>query len=102
MEVETVLTNALIPYPTTITQKEKQLVQFKDSVYVCMPYRVVKQTTTVNVGTRNVESYSKVNPVSQTDMIFNYGPYHEQKPYAQVGVLIHGNIILRYVNCVSL
>lgn len=89
VEVESVLTNALVPYPTTITQKEKQLVQFKESVYVCSPYKVVKQITTVNAGTRNVEAYSKVNPVSQADMVFTYGPYHDQKPYAQEELLLH-------------
>lgn len=78
------LTNALSPYPVTITQKEKQLVLFKGNHYFYSPYRVIKQTTNVNVGTRNVESYSKLIPVTQTDVGFTYGPYPEQKPFAEV------------------
>lgn len=89
VEVETVLANVLTPYPTTITQKEKQLVRFKESAYVFSPYRVLKQTTSMNVGTRNVESFSRVNPVSQTDMVITYGPYHDQKSYAQDELLVH-------------
>lgn len=82
------LTNALSPYPVTITQKEKQLVLFKGNHYFYSPYRVIKQTTNVNVGTRNVESYSKLNPVTQTDVGFTYGPYPEQKPFAEVSFLL--------------
>lgn len=90
------LTNALSPYPVTITQKEKQLVLFKGNHYFYSPYRVIKQTTNVNVGTRNVESYSKLNPVTQTDVGFAYGPYLEQKPFAEVSVLLsfHGTITI--------
>jgi len=90
VEVECVLTHALTPYPATITQKEKQLVQFKNNHYFYSPYPVVKQTTTVNVGTRTVESYTKLNPVSQTDTTFTYGPYTEQqKPFAEDVMVLH-------------
>ncbi|CAB0009570.1 unnamed protein product [Nesidiocoris tenuis] len=63
IEIDYVLTNALSPYPTHITQKEKQLVKFIGSYYAYLPYLCAKQTTTVSMGTKNVESYSKLNPV---------------------------------------
>lgn len=86
--MECVLSQALTPYPASITQKEKQLVLFKGNHLFYSPYNVGKQTTVVNVGTRNVESYSKLNPVSQSDMSFTYGPYQDQKPFAEVSFLM--------------
>lgn len=89
VEVESVLTHALTPYPASITQKEKQLVMYKGNHYVYSPYKVAKQTTTITVGTRNIESYSKLNPVSQTDSGFTYGPYTDQKPFAEDELVLH-------------
>ncbi|XP_054279640.1 dolichyl-diphosphooligosaccharide--protein glycosyltransferase subunit 1 [Macrosteles quadrilineatus] len=89
VEVESVLTHALAPYPATITQKEKQLVLYKGNHYFYSPYKVGKQTTTVTVGTRNIESYSKLNPVSQSDNGFTYGPYTDQKPFAEDEMVLH-------------
>ncbi|XP_046683972.1 dolichyl-diphosphooligosaccharide--protein glycosyltransferase subunit 1 [Homalodisca vitripennis] len=89
VEVEVVLTNALLPFPATITQKEKQLVMFKGNHYVYSPYSVHRQTTTVNVGTKNIESFSKLNPVSQSDMSITYGPYPQEKPFAEVELVVH-------------
>ncbi|KAL1124131.1 hypothetical protein AAG570_001901 [Ranatra chinensis] len=66
-EVEYVVTDALTPHPTAITQKEKQLVKYVGNHYIYSPYRINKQTTTVSLGTRNVESYTKLNPVSISD-----------------------------------
>ncbi|RZF37283.1 hypothetical protein LSTR_LSTR005615 [Laodelphax striatellus] len=89
VEIELVLSNALTAYPTKITQKEKQLVRFSGNHYLYSPYQVSKQTTTVNIGTRNVESYSKLSPVSQSDSVFNYGPYTQISPFSEDRMSIH-------------
>lgn len=89
VEVEAVLTYALSPYPTSITQKEKQFVRYTGNHYVYSPYQVTKQVTTVNVGTRNVESYSKLLPVSQSDSTFTYGPYSQIQSFSSDPMVIH-------------
>jgi oligosaccharyltransferase complex subunit alpha (ribophorin I) len=73
--VETVLAKALQPYPTAITQNEKQLVRFFGSAYFYSPYKTVTQKTTVHTGTRSVESFSPVKPSVQSDSSVVYGPY---------------------------
>ncbi|XP_014247750.1 dolichyl-diphosphooligosaccharide--protein glycosyltransferase subunit 1 [Cimex lectularius] len=89
LEIEYVLTHTLTPYPTAITQKEKQLVRYSGNHYIHLPYYVEKQTTVVNLGSRNIESYSKLNPVSLLDSTITYGPYNKVKPFAFDALTVH-------------
>ncbi|XP_075218764.1 dolichyl-diphosphooligosaccharide--protein glycosyltransferase subunit 1 [Lycorma delicatula] len=89
VEVETVYTYILTPYPTSISQKDKQFVRYRGNHYIYSPYQVIKQTTAVNVGTRNVESYSKLLPLSQSDTTYTYGPYTQIQPFSEDVMVIH-------------
>jgi len=89
VDVETTSTHLLTPHPASITQKEKQLVLYHGSHYFYSPYRVAKQTTVVNLGTRNIESYTKLKPVSQTDSTITYGPYENIPPYSVDKMSLH-------------
>lgn len=90
LDVEYVVTGVLSPYPTSITQKEKQLIQFHGSHYVYSPYLVLKQTTVINLGTKNIESYTTtLNPYSQSDNIITYGPYQKIAPYSSDPLTVH-------------
>lgn len=89
VHVEAVFTYVLSPYPISITQKERQYVRFRGNHYIFSPYTVNKQTTTVNLGTRTVESYSKLAPVSQSDTTFTYGPYVKTQPFSEDAMVIH-------------
>lgn len=84
IDVEVIYTHLLKPHPASITQKEKQLVLFQGNHYVYSPYHVVKQTTTINLGTKNVESYTKLKPVQQSDNVLNYGPFENIPPLSEV------------------
>jgi hypothetical protein len=88
VDVETTSTHILTPHPAFITQKEKQLVLYHGNHYFYSPYRVAKQTTVVNLGTRNIESYTKLKPVSQTDSTITYGPYENIPPYSVVSMYV--------------
>uniref|UniRef100_A0A224X9L2 Dolichyl-diphosphooligosaccharide--protein glycosyltransferase subunit 1 n=1 Tax=Panstrongylus lignarius TaxID=156445 RepID=A0A224X9L2_9HEMI len=88
-EVEYILTDALIPYPTSITQKEKQLVKYVGNHYVYLPYTSQRQTTTVNLGSRIIENFSKLNPISQSDSTITYGPYQQVPAYANDPMSVH-------------
>ncbi|XP_076656577.1 dolichyl-diphosphooligosaccharide--protein glycosyltransferase subunit 1 [Halictus rubicundus] len=89
VEVVMVLSHELIPHPKEITQKEKQLVKYMGNIYLYSPYTVVKQTTTVSLPSRNVESYTKFKPVSQSDSMITYGPYEKLPPFSIETLNIH-------------
>lgn len=73
--LETVFAKALQAYPTAISQNEKQLVRYLGNAYFYSPYKTLSQKTTVNVGTRSVESFTQVKPSAQSDNAIVYGPY---------------------------
>jgi oligosaccharyltransferase complex subunit alpha (ribophorin I) len=83
-EVEVVLFNSLKPYPTEITQAEKQYVLFKGNHYYYSIYQTVSQTTVVNLASDKTESYSQLKPTSKQDTAITYGPYENIKSYEQV------------------
>lgn len=73
--IETVFTKSLKPYPTAISQTDRQLVQYFGSVYFYSPFKTVTQKTTVHLSSRNVESYTQFKPVVHSDTTITYGPY---------------------------
>ena len=89
VEIETILTHELVPHPKEITQKEKQLVKYIGNIYLYSPYNIMKQTTTVSLPTRNIESYTKLKPASQSDSMITYGPYEKLSPFSYEELNIH-------------
>ncbi len=73
--IETVFVNAITPFPESITQNEKQLVQFTGNVYLYSPYPSTTQSTIVKVPNDKIESFSKVSPTSSSEGVITYGPY---------------------------
>ncbi|KAH0553910.1 dolichyl-diphosphooligosaccharide--protein glycosyltransferase subunit 1 [Cotesia glomerata] len=89
VEVETFFTHDVDPYPREITQREKQLVKFTGNVLIFSPYSVTKQTTNVVLPNRNIESYTKIKPVSSTDSAIVYGPFDKRQPFAIEEFTVH-------------
>ncbi|KAI5718338.1 hypothetical protein M8J77_019701 [Diaphorina citri] len=89
VDIEVALTGVLIPYPEQITQKEKQLVQYFGNQYVYSLYKTTSQKTTIQVGTKKVESFSKLNPTSQIDTSIVYGPYKNIAPLSFNKLSVH-------------
>uniref|UniRef100_A0A7G3AHL8 Dolichyl-diphosphooligosaccharide--protein glycosyltransferase subunit 1 n=1 Tax=Lutzomyia longipalpis TaxID=7200 RepID=A0A7G3AHL8_LUTLO len=87
--IETVFTKLLEPYPTHIAQSDKQLVRYFGHLYFYTPYKTLTQKTTVHLASRNVESYTQVKPVSQSDTILNYGPYENIGSFAEDELVVH-------------
>ncbi|GJQ71692.1 hypothetical protein Trydic_g11386 [Trypoxylus dichotomus] len=87
--IEYVYTNALQPYPNSITQKDRQLVRYFGSHYFYSPYRTNKQTTSVTLNSRDIESYTKLKPVSQQDTTITYGPYNNIEPLTLDQLIVH-------------
>ncbi|XP_031839429.1 dolichyl-diphosphooligosaccharide--protein glycosyltransferase subunit 1 [Nomia melanderi] len=89
VEIEMILSHELVPHPKEITQKEKQLVKYMGNIYLYSPYNIMKQTTTVSLPSRNIESYTKLKPVSQSDSMITYGPYEKLPPFSHEELNIH-------------
>jgi oligosaccharyltransferase complex subunit alpha (ribophorin I) len=89
LSLETIFTKGLVPYPNSITQKEKQLVRYFGNHYFYTPYLTTKQTTTVTLSSRSVESYTKLKPVTQSDSTITYGPYNDVAPLTQDRLILH-------------
>lgn len=85
LHVETVFSKALEPYPTHITQNERQLVRYFGNAYVYTPYKTITQKTTVQLASKSVESFTTVKPSTQSDGTITYGPYEnvERKFFSQ-------------------
>lgn len=73
--VETVFTKSLLPYPTEIQQSDRQLVRYFGSAYIYSPFKTLTQKTTIQLSSKNVESYTTVKPSSQSEATITYGPY---------------------------
>lgn len=75
LTIETVFTKSLEPYPTQITQAERQLVRYSGNAYLYSPYKTIAQKTTFTLASKAVESYTTVKPSSQSDATITYGTY---------------------------
>lgn len=89
VNVEFVFTNLLVPYPSSIMQKERQLVRYFGNHYFYSPYLTTKQTTSVIVNSRSIESYTKLKPVAQSESTITYGPYNDIKPLTTDLMVVH-------------
>ena len=86
VEVETMFSHSLRPYPSEITQAEKQFVEFTGSLHFYTPYKTTTQTTVVTCASSNIESYTKTNPFKLSDNAITYGPFSDVAPYSSVGI----------------
>lgn len=73
--IETIFTKALEPFPTEITQAERQLVRYFGSAVFYSPFKTVSQKTTIHLASRSVESFTAVKPSVHSDTQIVYGPY---------------------------
>lgn len=84
LEVEAAFAHVLSPYPSQITQAEKQYVVFEGNLYFYSPYQVISQKTTVTTASSTLESYTKTKPVSVSDNVLTYGPFETKGPFSEV------------------
>ncbi|KAM4722555.1 dolichyl-diphosphooligosaccharide--protein glycosyltransferase subunit 1 [Rhinophrynus dorsalis] len=89
VSIETTFTHVLQPYPTQITQAEKQFVIFEGNHYFYSPYVTKSQTTRVKLASRNVESYTKLGNPSRTEDIIEYGPFKDIPPWSEDPLKVH-------------
>lgn len=84
VKVEMTFSHVLRPFPTHITQAERQLVVFQGNHYLYSPYPTRSQTTRVRLASKTVESYTKLGNPSKNDEIIEYGPFRDVAPFSEV------------------
>ncbi|XP_058024147.1 dolichyl-diphosphooligosaccharide--protein glycosyltransferase subunit 1 isoform X1 [Ahaetulla prasina] len=89
LSIETVFTHVLQPYPTHISQAEKQFVVFEGNHYFYSPYVTKTQTTRVKLASRNIENYTKLGNPSRSEDMIEYGPFKDVPPYSEDSLKIH-------------
>lgn len=89
LHVETIYSKSLQPYPTQITQNERQLVRYFGNAYFYSPYKTVTQKTTVQLAPKSVESYTTVKPSTQADGTITYGAYENAEPFSSEPITVH-------------
>uniref|UniRef100_A0A8C2ZSA6 Dolichyl-diphosphooligosaccharide--protein glycosyltransferase subunit 1 n=1 Tax=Cyclopterus lumpus TaxID=8103 RepID=A0A8C2ZSA6_CYCLU len=83
------LAHVLRPFPTHITQAERQLVVFQGNHYLYSPYPTRSQTTRVRLASKTVETYTKLGNPSKNDEILEYGPFRDVAPFSEDAMKIH-------------
>ncbi|XP_054641759.1 dolichyl-diphosphooligosaccharide--protein glycosyltransferase subunit 1 [Dunckerocampus dactyliophorus] len=89
VKVEMTFSHVLKPFPSQITQAERQLVVFQGNHYFYSPYPTRSQTTRVRLASKTVESYTKLGNPSKTDEIIEYGPFNDVDPFSEDTMKIH-------------
>ncbi|XP_061544649.1 dolichyl-diphosphooligosaccharide--protein glycosyltransferase subunit 1 isoform X1 [Phycodurus eques] len=89
LKVEMTFSHVLQPFPSDITQAERQLVVFQGNHYFYSPYPTQSQTTRVRLASKTVESYTKLGNPSKTDDLIEYGPYSDIPQFSQDTMKIH-------------
>ena len=81
VEVEMVYVHALKPYPSHITQSEKQFVKFTGNVYFFSPYKSRTQTTVVTCASSSIDFFTREKPSTQADKVITYGATQNPQCY---------------------
>jgi oligosaccharyltransferase complex subunit alpha (ribophorin I) len=89
LDVLTVFTHSLQPFPEEIGQADSQLVVFQDSSHYLSPYPVKVQTLSIRLPGGRVESYTKHANTKLVDSELKYGPYEDLAPFSYNPMIVH-------------
>ena len=89
LDVLTVFTHFLQPFPEEISQGDSQLVVFQDSSHYLSPYPVKVQTLSIRLPGGRVESYTKVANTKLVDSELKYGPFEDLPPFSYNPIIVH-------------
>ncbi|KAG2543816.1 hypothetical protein PVAP13_9NG768900 [Panicum virgatum] len=89
LDVLTVFTHSLQPFPEEINQAEAQLVVYQDSAHYLSPYPVKVQTLAIRLPGGRVESYTRHPSAKLVDSELKYGSSEELPPFSYLPVIVH-------------
>lgn len=87
--VEIVLAHTVLPFPTEISQNEKQLVKATLNSYLYSPYPCKTQSMVITLPNSNIESFTRVAPTNSAEQTLTYGPYSDMRPFSYAKVEVH-------------
>ncbi|AES74109.2 putative dolichyl-diphosphooligosaccharide--protein glycotransferase [Medicago truncatula] len=89
MDILTVFTHILQPFPEKITQADIQLLLFQESAQYLSPYPVKVQSLNVKLPEARIESYTKLENTKLQGSELKYGPYENLPPFSYLPIVIH-------------
>jgi oligosaccharyltransferase complex subunit alpha (ribophorin I) len=89
LEATMIFTHTMTPFPTHVTQTEKQYVVYTDNHFFYSPYPSKSQKTTIKLPNSNLESKTEEKPSSSYGDTVLYGPYSDVKPYRFSPMRLH-------------
>lgn len=84
VQVQAIFPHSLRPYPSHITQSEKQYVEYIGNALFYSPYKTVSQTLTVKCASTNIIAHTKVSPSTSSESSITYGPYENKDAFSEV------------------
>ncbi len=89
LKLKVVLVHALKPFPESIKLGDDQFMLYYGNVYFTTPYLTKSQSSQFKFGNGKLESYSEVQPVSQTGDIIKFGPYSDIEAFEYSKMRVH-------------
>lgn len=88
--ITSVYTNILKPYPSEISQNERQLVQYQGYQATLSPYLTKTITTRIKLpSSSRLESFSRASKMTTGTNKLTYGPFKDIKPNQPDPLVIH-------------
>ncbi len=87
--VEVMYSSTILPFPTEISQNEKQLVMFTGNSFLFSPYPCSTQSSNFKLPSSKVESFTRVSPTNHAEETLTYGPYSDVAPFSSNKISIH-------------
>eukprot|EP01005_Ploeotia_sp_CARIB1_P002067 NODE_97_length_1632_cov_475.971429_g95_i0.p1 GENE.NODE_97_length_1632_cov_475.971429_g95_i0~~NODE_97_length_1632_cov_475.971429_g95_i0.p1 ORF type:complete len:457 (+),score=122.17 NODE_97_length_1632_cov_475.971429_g95_i0:65-1435(+) len=82
VEIETVFTGVIQPFPRELTQKDNQLAIFWDNLHFFSPYPTTEEVVTVNLASSTVEAHSPTEGAEVSESSIKYKEANDLEPYA--------------------
>lgn len=89
LDILTVFTHILQPFPEKITQADIQLLLFQESAQYLSPYPMKVQSLNVKLPEARIESYTKLENTKLQGSELKYGPYENLPPFSYLPIVIH-------------
>lgn len=89
LQVEVIFYKAIEPFPSEVTQNEKQLVMYTGNSYLYLPYVSLTQSSNFKLPSSKIESFSRVTPTNSAEDTLTYGPYSDISPFSFSKIAIH-------------
>lgn len=89
LDVLTIFTHSLTPFPEEITQADAQLVVYQDTAYYLSPYTVKVQTLGIRLPGGRIESFTKHPNAKLVDSEIRYGSFENLPAFSYSPIIIH-------------